>query len=66
MWREKSGLRAQAWLAGIGSVRRRKEPSAMLGMAARKVPGMTIITICNKRGREEGSRGEKLSSQLNS
>lgn len=36
----------------------------MLGMAARKVPRITIITICNKRGREKGSWGEKLSSQL--
>lgn len=66
MWREKSGLRAQAWLAGSEPPRWRKAPSAMLGMAARKVPGITIITICNRRGREEGSRGEKLSSQLNS
>lgn len=43
-----------------------KEPGAMRGMIVRKVPGITIITICNKRGRERGSWGEKLSSQLNS
>lgn len=41
----------------------------MLGMAARKVPGITVITICNKKGREKESKeswGEKLSSRLNS
>lgn len=33
----------------------RKEPSTMLGVAATKVPRVTIITICNKRRRETGS-----------
>lgn len=61
MWREKSGLCAQAWLAGIESLRWRKEPSAMLGMAERKVPRITIITICNKRrgGGERKGAGVK-------
>lgn len=65
-WKEKSGLHARAGLAGSEPPRWGPAPSAVLGMAARKAPGITILTICNKRGREKGSRGEKLSSQLNS
>lgn len=65
MWREKLGAVCTS-LARIRSLGWRKEPSATLGIAARKVPRITIITICYQRGRKKGSWGEKLSSQLNS
>lgn len=65
LWREELGDFCTS-LATIVFLLERKQPSTMLGMAATKVPRITIITICNKRRRQTGSWGEKLSSQLNS
>lgn len=53
MWREKLEAVCTS-LPGIRSLRERKEPGAMFGMAARKVPRITIIRICNKRGGKNG------------
>ena len=48
MWREKLEAVCTS-LTAIRSLRERKEPGAMFGMAARKVPRITIIRICNKK-----------------